>query len=263
MKNTLNKKIRSLAAGCFLITTITALHADKPIYKAIKRIEVDSKENIYAFKLEKFDKEGRLISITREKEKTLHETYYDYSQKNIIRFKFFENGKLVYSSTEHLTPEKKIKKRIITRKDNKITATEEYVYNTEGKLESIISKNEKGEQWRLDSFTYDTKGNMIQRRVTTPSDPQEINFTFKYDNNNNKIEERHILSYEYYRIKTYKYNEKGILNESAYSKYSAGKIRSILNTEYIYNEDGSLKEEKIKNDKDVLQYRHIYTYEKY
>lgn len=149
--------------------------------------------------------------------------------------------------------------------DSKEKGKTEYQYGKDGKMESSVTKNDKGQitkhvyyedgKAEVEEFEYDNKGN-VSKEKTTRRDGTTQEIEYKYDKDGRVSKETIINSDGSREVVTYKYDAKGrIVGKTEQGVNSNGSKIDISET-YGYDKNGRINEITDKDgNKRVYNYK--------
>lgn len=215
-----------------------------------KKVVHDGAGNSFSSKYT-YDSKGNLIkAVETNSDNDTSVTTYTYNSNGDL-IKKTEDSFYSFKATTYTYEKGRLTKSVTTPSGSYT----KYTYNNNGTLKKKTTKYSDGQIY---SYTYNTKGDIIQAKESDfygmPSKT-----TYTYDNNRNLTKKKTTYSDGFYDTTTYTYSSKGRLIKTVDQYAYSGAYEDIA--KYTYDDNGNLKKEIKKSSDGELIIEKIYTYD--
>ncbi len=233
-----------LDSGALLKSKIRYISLTQSTTPFITEYQYDSSKNL--IKESDFEREDKHLARYftfeyNDNNQVILKNYYSENFDNnnyeiIVKYEYEYSGEQLNSMTKY-------RKKANSENEFYIHQTHSYIYDAGKLLEEIIDFEKTGSQTKYE-FQYDDRGNLIKRTEYLFYSDDIFDFMWKYDENNNKTEE-----------KRYCNNEEQVKIVFDYSGTQLDKATTVSGDyvqreiTYLYDDNGNLIQEKkeVKN----------------
>ncbi len=215
-----------------------------------------------------FDQGRRLTERTNyiDGKKDRYSTYQYDNNRHLSKETLLESDNKIVSTTEYTYNYLGRIAEIITVEypqsrggANTVVRQESYEYNAKGQRTKEIVSSERSRESRTTEYFYGPQDSLIYTITTYSYNKNVDKVTYKRDFNHTLIEKITVRNDRQTRRETYRYNEKGLIEQK---EVYNGKDKKLLTYSYAYDEHNYLTEEIAVNDKGVKTIEYYYKYEK-